>query len=99
MDAKRAFMLIELLVVIAIIAILAALLLPLRDKRLGCVRQPRRRLDSLVGNLASPGLPVSLPLPIVRDTASGLVQPVDVLRTMLDFDACQEFRGVGCGLA
>jgi len=36
---------------------------------------------------------------IEGDTASGLVQPVDVLRTMLDFDACQEFRGVGCGLA
>ena len=50
------------------------------------------RLDSLVGNLASSGLPVSLPLPLLRDTASGLVQPVDVLRTMLDFDTREELR-------
>ena len=35
----------------------------------------------------------------MRDTASGLMQPVDVLRTTLDFDTREEFRGVGCGLA
>ena len=45
------------------------------------------------------GLPVSLALPILRDAACGLVQPIDVVRTTFDFDAGEEFRGIGSGLA
>ena len=42
---------------------------------------------------------VSLPLTVLCDSVSGVVQPVDVVCTVLDFDAREELEFIGSGLA